>query len=88
MSHANALKTSRKQKTITVTYYDGKLEPTAKKAEKPKKGAPVELTTRTGDLLAPGAKWYEPYTPPPGSPLDKPRYKGNFGTPFGKWVDN
>ena len=51
----------------------------------PKKGEPVMLRTPSGELLAPGAKWGEPYTPPPGSPLDKPRNRYNFGQPFGEW---
>lgn len=48
-------------------------------------GEPVRLRTSDGDLLAPGAKWGEPYTPPEGSPLDRPRYEANFGEPFGEW---
>lgn len=49
-------------------------------------GAPVLLKTGGGELLAPGAKWGVPYTPPEGSPLDKPEYRHNFGQPFGKWT--
>jgi hypothetical protein len=48
-------------------------------------GSPVELKTPDGDLLAPGARWGEPYTPPEGSPLDQPRFEANFGQPFGEW---
>lgn len=48
-------------------------------------GSPVELKTPDGELLAPGARWGEPYTPPEGSPLDHPRFESNFGTPFGEW---
>ena len=48
-------------------------------------GSPVRLETADGELLAPGAKWGEPYTPPDGSPLDKPRYRANFGKPLGEW---
>lgn len=48
-------------------------------------GTPVEVRTEDGELLAPGAEWGEPYTPPPGSPLDKPRFESNFGLPFGEW---
>ncbi len=51
----------------------------------PRRGQPVELRTPSGELLAPGARWGEPYTPPPGSPLDKPRNRYNFGVPFGEW---
>lgn len=54
----------------------------------PKKGDKVELLTSDGKLLAPGATWFEPYTPPVGSPLHKPRYQSNWGTPFGKWKQN
>jgi hypothetical protein len=50
---------------------------------KPAKGTPVELRTPSGELLAPGAKWYEPYYPPPGSPLYED--KSNWGRPFGTW---
>lgn len=48
-------------------------------------GRPVELRTDDGELLAPGARWGEPYTPPKGSPLDTPRNIHNFGRPFGDW---
>ncbi len=51
----------------------------------PKRGKPVLLKTPSGELLAPGARWGEPYTPPPGSPLDKPENEYNFGLPFGQW---
>jgi hypothetical protein len=37
------------------------------------------------ETIAPGAEPGEPYTPPPGSPLDKARYKSNFGQPIGEW---
>ena len=50
---------------------------------KPTKGSPVNLRTPSGELLAPGAKWYEPYYPPPGSPLYED--KSNWGRPFGTW---
>lgn len=49
------------------------------------RGSPVELRTPDGELLAPGARWGEPYTPPDGSPLDHPRFESNFGKPFGEW---
>ncbi len=49
------------------------------------RGEPVELETEDGELLAPGARWGEPYTPPEGSPLDDERYRANFGRPFGEW---
>lgn len=48
-------------------------------------GTPVQLETDEGEPLAPGAKWGEPYTPPPGTPLHKPRYRENFGKPIGEW---
>lgn len=50
-----------------------------------KQGEPVRLETPEGELLAPGAKWGEPYTPPEGSPLHKDRYRSNFGRDFGDW---
>ncbi|MGM0557980.1 MAG: hypothetical protein ACQEVA_16460 [Myxococcota bacterium] len=53
---------------------------------KRKRGEPVMDRTSDGELLAPGAKWGEPYTPPPGSPLHKDRYKSNWGKPYGEWV--
>lgn len=64
------------------------------KAEPPKpskprqKGDPVEDRLPDGTLLAPGARWGEPYTPPPGTPLHDPRFRANFGKPFGTWVLN
>lgn len=48
-------------------------------------GDPVMLKTSDGELLAPGAKWGEPYWPPKGSPLDTPAMKHNWGKPFGEW---
>lgn len=48
-------------------------------------GTPVRLKTDDGELLAPGAKWGEPYEPPPGTPLHKPRYRANWGKPIGEW---
>lgn len=51
-----------------------------------KRGDPVRDRTPDGKLLAPGARWGEPYTPPPGSPLDQKRLESNFGKPFGEWV--
>ena len=49
------------------------------------RGRPVELRTKDGQLLAPGARWGEPYTPPEGSPLHTPQNIHNFGRPFGDW---
>ncbi len=49
------------------------------------KGEPVEITTDDGELMAPGAKWGEPYVPPEGSPLHQERFRHNFGRPFGDW---
>lgn len=53
--------------------------------DEPEPGSPVRLETEDGEPLAPGARWGEPYTPPEDSPLHKPRYRENFGTPFGDW---
>ena len=50
------------------------------------RGRPVELRTETGELLAPGAVWGEPYVPPEGSPLHTRRNRHNFGRPFGDWI--
>jgi hypothetical protein len=62
----------------------------AQKQTKPlherKKGEKVMDRTADGELLAPGARWGEPYTPPPGTPLHKERYKSNWGKPYGEWV--
>lgn len=49
-------------------------------------GDPVDYRMPDGELLAPGAVYGEPYTPPPGSPLADKRYKSNWGKPFGTWV--
>ena len=51
-----------------------------------KPGEPVHFTTPDGQELAPGAVYGEAYTPPPGTPLANPRYKSNWGKPFGSWV--
>ena len=51
-----------------------------------RRGMPVTTKTPEGKLLAPGARWGEPYTPPAGSPLDNPRWKANFGRPYGRWI--
>ncbi|MFU8803657.1 MAG: hypothetical protein ACNA8W_07615 [Bradymonadaceae bacterium] len=48
-------------------------------------GSPVTLRTRDGELLAPGARWGEPYNPPVGTPLHTKRNSANFGRPFGEW---
>jgi hypothetical protein len=50
-----------------------------------RQGEPVRIRTPDGELLAPGAKWGEPYTPPEGAPLHKDRYRSNFGRDFGDW---
>jgi hypothetical protein len=50
-----------------------------------RQGEPVRIRTPDGELLAPGAKWGEPYTPPEGTPLHKDRYRSNFGRDFGDW---
>ncbi len=49
------------------------------------KGTEVKLRTKTGELIAPGARWGEPYTPPFGTPLHKERYRLMWGKPFGEW---
>lgn len=49
-------------------------------------GEPVMLKTSSGELLAPGAKWGEPYYPPKNSPMDTPAMKHNWGKPFGQWM--
>lgn len=51
-----------------------------------KPGDPVHFKTPDGQELAPGAIYGEAYTPPPGTPLAHPRYKSNWGKPFGSWV--
>ncbi len=48
-------------------------------------GQPVNLRTDDGELLAPGARWGEPYIPPEGSPLHTRGNEPNFGRPFGDW---
>ena len=52
----------------------------------PPRGSSVRTRTAGGDLLAPGAKWGEPYTPPEGSPLHTEANKHNFGRPYGEWI--
>ncbi len=59
-----------------------------KTREAREKGKPVTETMPDGTPMAPGAVWGKPYTPPPGSPLDQPRYRANFGKPWGTWVPN
>lgn len=54
----------------------------------PRKGEAVDNRLPNGELVAPGARWGEPYVPPVGSPLHQPRYRANFGKPFGTWVLN
>lgn len=49
------------------------------------KGMPVLDRNARGELIAPGARWGEPYTPPKGSPLDTKRNSENFGRPYGEW---
>jgi hypothetical protein len=51
-----------------------------------KPGDTVHFKMPDGQELAPGAVYGEAYTPPPGSPLADPRYKSNWGKPFGSWV--
>ncbi|MFW5968816.1 MAG: hypothetical protein ACOCV2_14925 [Persicimonas sp.] len=52
-----------------------------------KKGEPVRDRNADGELIAPGARWGEAYTPPEGSPLHKKRHESNFGRPYGEWVE-
>jgi len=59
---------------------------TAKKTRQ--KGDPIEDRLPDGRLIAPGARWGEPYTPPQGSPLHDPRFRANYGKPFGTWILN
>lgn len=63
-----------------------KAAPKVKPINKRKHGEPVTDRTSDGKLLAPGARWGEPYTPPPGSPLHKDHFRSNFGRPYGEWV--
>lgn len=60
----------------------------AKPEPMPRQGEPVENRLPNGELVAPGARWGEPYVPPQGSPLAQPRYRANFGKPFGTWILN
>ena len=48
-------------------------------------GQDVLIKTSSGELLAPGAKWGEPYWPPEGSALHTRAMKHNWGKPFGQW---
>jgi hypothetical protein len=50
-----------------------------------KKGEPVEARDDQGNLIAPGARWGEPYIPPEGSPLHNERYRHLWGRPYGAW---
>ncbi len=49
------------------------------------KGMPVLDRNAKGELIAPGARWGEPYTPPKGTPLHTKRNSENFGQPYGEW---
>ncbi len=49
------------------------------------KGSPVTARLPNGELIAPGARWGEPYTPPEGSFYRKRKFKPNWGRPFGDW---
>lgn len=59
-----------------------------RKVEAPIPGKPVTTKLGDGTELAPGAVYGQPYTPQPGDPLYKARYRANFGKPFGTWVLN
>ncbi len=50
-----------------------------------KKGEPVEARDERGNLIAPGARWGEPYIPPEGSYLHNERYRHLWGRPYGAW---
>ncbi len=50
------------------------------------KGMPVLDRNAEGALIAPGARWGEPYVPPQGSPLHTKRNRANFGRPYGDWI--
>jgi hypothetical protein len=65
---------------------DGAQASNTKPLYKREKGELVRDRTADGELLAPGARWGEPYTPPPGSPLHKDRYRSNWGKPYGEWT--
>ena len=68
----------RLQYPVEIIYRDRKPKPVeqvvAAKTAKPKKGDKVEIRLPNGELLAPGARWGESYTPPPNSPLNKKKY--------------
>ncbi len=49
------------------------------------KGMPVLDRNANGELIAPGARWGEPYTPPEGTPLHTKRNSENFGRNYGEW---
>lgn len=53
---------------------------------KPQMGQPVKTILPSGEEFAPGARWGEPYIPPEGTPLAHPRYKSNWGRPYGEWT--
>lgn len=50
------------------------------------KGKPVDMRTTDGTLMAPGARWGEPYVPPEGTFFHKRTFKPNWGRPFGEWT--
>ena len=79
----------RLQYPVELVYRKGAPKKTEIAAKTPirVKGTPVDLKTKNGDLLAPGARWGEPYTPPVNSPLNKKKFRSNFGKPFGTWVE-
>lgn len=49
-------------------------------------GTAVKMRTEDGQLMAPGAVWGKPYTPPKGSFFDQRTFKPNWGRPFGEWT--
>ena len=80
--------TNKKQSPLIIKFSPAKTEFEKEEIEQKysrKKGAEVKLRTKTGELVAPGARWKEPYTPPVGTPLHKERYRLNWGKPFGEW---
>lgn len=80
--------TNRKQSPLIIKFSPPKTDFEKEEIQEKysrKKGAEVKLRTKTGELVAPGARWKEPYTPPVGTPLHKERYRLNWGKPFGEW---
>jgi hypothetical protein len=60
--------------------------PVAQARRVPQKGEAITGRDENGNLVAPGAKWGEPYKPPPGTRLNTKRNRSNFGRPYGQWI--